>query len=74
MRRRVALKTARREGTVPLRIGIPRNVGRSGCRGHTVKNGLLFHKAGESTKDSSACFTCQFLIPYYAQDHTFGTL
>ena len=26
--------------------------------GHTVQNGVLFHRAGESTKDSPASFTC----------------
>ena len=26
--------------------------------GHTVENGVIFHKAGESTKDSPASFTC----------------
>src|SRR4029077_7698799 len=29
-----------------------------GCGGHTVENGVLFHRAGESTKDSPAPFTC----------------
>ena len=31
---------------------------RRGRGGHTVQNGVLFHRAGEPTKDSPASFTC----------------
>jgi hypothetical protein len=31
---------------------------RRGRGGHTAKNGVLFHRAGESTKDSPASLTC----------------
>jgi hypothetical protein len=35
-----------------------RRVSRRGRGGHTVENGVLFHRAGESTKDSPDSFTC----------------
>jgi hypothetical protein len=47
---------------------------RRGCGGHTVENGVLFHRAGESTKDSPASFTCHLEQPVceYAVAFTLG--
>ena len=38
-----------------------------GRGGHAVKNGVLFHRAGESTKDSPAPFTCHLEQPVCEQ-------
>src|SRR4029077_12083008 len=40
--------------SVPLYLRLSRR----GRGGRTVTNGVLFHRAGESTKDSPAFFTC----------------
>jgi hypothetical protein len=42
-------------------------VSRRGCGGHTVENGVILHRAGESTKDSPASFTCHLEQPVCEQ-------